>query len=31
VDGDQAHLVRRRETLEELFAGESLLPSDSPD
>ncbi len=23
VDGDQAHLVRRRETLEELFAGES--------
>ncbi|KTT36759.1 diaminopimelate decarboxylase [Pseudomonas oryzihabitans] len=27
VDGDQAHLVRRRETLEELFAGESRLPS----
>ncbi|KUM39600.1 diaminopimelate decarboxylase [Pseudomonas sp. EpS/L25] len=25
VDGDQAHLVRRRETLEELFAGESRL------
>ncbi len=27
VDGDQVHLVRRRETLEELFAGESLLPA----
>ncbi|WP_282284357.1 diaminopimelate decarboxylase [Pseudomonas sp. PS02302] len=27
VDGDQAHLVRRRETLEELFAGESRLPA----
>lgn len=26
VDGDRAHLVRRRETLEELFAGESVLP-----
>jgi diaminopimelate decarboxylase len=26
VDGDQAHLVRRRETVAELFAGESLLP-----
>jgi len=26
VDGEQAHLVRRRETLEELYAGESLLP-----
>jgi diaminopimelate decarboxylase len=26
VDGDQMHLVRRRETIEELFAGESLLP-----
>ncbi len=27
VDGQQVHLVRRRETLAELFAGESLLPS----
>ena len=27
VDGDQVHLVRRRETIEELFAGESLLPA----
>ncbi|MGP0147186.1 diaminopimelate decarboxylase [Pseudomonas oryzihabitans] len=27
VDGDQVHLVRRRETLEELFAGESRLPA----
>ena len=26
VDGEQAHLVRRRETVAELFAGESLLP-----
>ena len=26
VDGDQAHLVRRRETIEELYRGESLLP-----
>ncbi len=26
VDGDQAHLVRRRETIAELFQGESLLP-----
>lgn len=26
VDGQQSHLVRRRETLAELFAGESLLP-----
>lgn len=26
VDGEQAHPVRRRETLEELYAGESLLP-----
>lgn len=26
VDGDQAHLVRRRETVAELFAGESTLP-----
>ncbi|MCO8167031.1 diaminopimelate decarboxylase [Pseudomonas sp. 21LCFQ02] len=26
VDGNQAHEVRRRETLTELFAGESLLP-----
>lgn len=27
VDGDQAHLVRRRETVDELFAGESRLPA----
>ncbi|TVP88738.1 MAG: diaminopimelate decarboxylase [Pseudomonadaceae bacterium] len=26
VDGSQQHLVRRRETVAELFAGESLLP-----
>ncbi len=26
VDGDRVHLVRRRETVEELFAGESILP-----
>jgi diaminopimelate decarboxylase len=26
VDGDQAHLVRRRETVAELFDGEALLP-----
>lgn len=26
VDGNQAHLVRRRETIEELYALESLLP-----
>ncbi|HYN76456.1 MAG TPA: diaminopimelate decarboxylase [Lamprocystis sp. (in: g-proteobacteria)] len=26
VDGDQAHLVRRRETIADLFAGESILP-----
>lgn len=26
VDGEQAYEVRRRETLEELYAGESLLP-----
>jgi diaminopimelate decarboxylase len=26
VDGDDMHLIRRREHIEELFAGESLLP-----
>ncbi len=26
VDGSAAHEVRRRETIQELFAGESLLP-----
>ncbi|MEA1048680.1 diaminopimelate decarboxylase [Lamprobacter modestohalophilus] len=26
VDGDQAHLVRRRESIPELFAGEQVLP-----
>jgi diaminopimelate decarboxylase len=26
IDGSQMHEVRRRETVEELFAGESLLP-----
>ncbi|MCK8515291.1 diaminopimelate decarboxylase [Methylonatrum kenyense] len=29
VDGDTVHLVRRRETVEELLAGERLLPDDS--
>ncbi|MDZ7853790.1 MAG: diaminopimelate decarboxylase [Halomonas sp.] len=28
VDGDRVHLVRRRERLEELWAGESVLPDD---
>jgi len=28
VDGESVHLVRRRERLEELWAGESLLPDD---
>ncbi|GGX85063.1 diaminopimelate decarboxylase [Litchfieldella qijiaojingensis] len=28
VDGDRVHLIRRRERLEDLWAGESLLPSD---
>ena len=27
VDGEAVHLVRRRETLDELYAGESLLPN----
>jgi diaminopimelate decarboxylase len=26
VDGEQAFEVRRRETIEDLYAGESLLP-----
>ena len=26
VDGDQTHLVRRRESIAELFAGETVLP-----
>ena len=26
VDGDQAHEIRRRETISELMNGESLLP-----
>jgi len=26
VDGDQVHQIRRRETIEELFAGETVLP-----
>ncbi len=26
VDGSQSHIVRKRETIEELFSGESLLP-----
>jgi diaminopimelate decarboxylase len=26
VDGSEAYLVRRRETIQDLFAGESLLP-----
>ena len=28
VDGDQAYLVRERESVEELFAGERLLPGE---
>ena len=28
VDGEQTHLVRRRETVAELLAGERLLPED---
>jgi diaminopimelate decarboxylase len=27
VDGDRVHLVRERETIASLFAGESVLPS----
>jgi len=27
VDGDQVHLVRRRETIEDLLSGENLLPA----
>jgi diaminopimelate decarboxylase len=27
VDGDQVHLVRERETVASLYAGESVLPS----
>ena len=27
VDGDQVHLIRRRETIEDLLSGESLLPT----
>lgn len=27
VDGDQIHVVRRRETLSELYAGETILPT----
>jgi len=26
VDGTETHLIRRRETVEELYASESLLP-----
>ncbi|QFU03302.1 Diaminopimelate decarboxylase [Halomonas sp. THAF5a] len=29
VDGDRVHLVRRRERLEDLWAGEALLPDDA--
>jgi diaminopimelate decarboxylase len=29
VDGKRVHLVRRRECLEDLWAGEALLPEDS--
>ncbi len=28
VDGDRAHLVRRRESVQELYAGETVLPAD---
>jgi diaminopimelate decarboxylase len=27
VDGDRAHLIRRRETLDQLFSGERALPT----
>jgi len=27
VDGDEAYEVRRRESVQELYAGESLLPA----
>ncbi len=27
VDGDQVHVVRRRETVEQLYAGEQVLPA----
>jgi diaminopimelate decarboxylase len=27
VDGDQVHVIRQRETVEQLFAGESVLPA----
>ena len=26
VDGDQIHVIRQRETVEQLYAGESVLP-----
>lgn len=29
VDGEQHHVIRQRETITELFAGETLLPKDS--
>jgi diaminopimelate decarboxylase len=29
VDGDRAHLVRRRETIAALYADEALLPADA--
>lgn len=31
VDGDRVHLVRARERLEDLWAGETLLPSNGPE
>jgi diaminopimelate decarboxylase len=31
VDGAEAHLVRARETLDQLLAGEALLPDGSPE
>jgi diaminopimelate decarboxylase len=30
VDGSRVHLARRRETVAELFAGESILPAADP-
>jgi len=27
VDGDQVHLIRRRETIDDLLSGEQLLPT----
>nr|WP_297461022.1 diaminopimelate decarboxylase [uncultured Halomonas sp.] len=31
VDGDRVHLIRRRESVESLWAGETLLPENAPE